>query len=170
MERHTLSRIKLPTKIKESYFCRREARDTLPSKSLGSRTNLFPPCACIVLLRPLDGGSSHLQIEKEGCGRARGPPALRKLGQSKLVTSPLMEAASSVWLFLYCRRWCRETSWFLRTSVLIIWAEISLYLPGREILDSVPPSLGTGLSPPRPLHLPHSTLSPMLEVHFLSCL
>lgn len=64
-------------------------------------------------LTPLDGDSCHLQIQKEGCGRARGPPALRKLGQSRLVTSLLMEAASSVWIFLYCRRQCKETSWLL---------------------------------------------------------
>lgn len=117
-----------------------------------------------------------MQIQKEGCGRARGPPALRKLGQSRLVTSLLMEAASSVWIFLYCRQHCRETSWFLRISMLIIWAEITLYLPG--IGPSLCPTFpgyrpfSSKVSSP-PLHLPHAplsapcpTLSPMLEVHF----
>lgn len=112
--------------------------------------------------RPLDGSSHHLQIQKEGCGRARGLPALRKLGQSRLVTSLLMEAASSVWIFLYCRQQCRETSWFLCISMLIIWAEISLYLPRKGPRVSAPPPLGAGLFPPRPLvpfsicPMPHS--------------
>lgn len=105
----------------------------------------------MVLLRPLDGGSNHLQIQKEGCGRARGPPALRKLGQSRLVTSPLMEAASSVWIFLYCRRWCRETSRFPVLKLAHFSANSglkSVFISQREVLESVPPSLGTGLSPP----------------------
>lgn len=105
----------------------------------------------MVLLRPLDGGSYHLQIQKEGCGRARGPPALRKLGQSRLVTSPLMEAASSVWIFLYCRRWCRETSWFpvLKLAHFSTNSGLkSVFISQGEVLESVPPSLGTGLSPP----------------------
>lgn len=78
MERHTLLEFKTPYQDKGIWPLREKARDTLPSKSLGSRTNPFSR-ACMVLLRPLDGGSNHLQIQKEGCGRARGPPALRKL-------------------------------------------------------------------------------------------
>ena len=102
-------------------------------------------------LAPLDGGSCHLQIQKEGCGRARGPPALRKLGQSRLVTSLLMEAASSVWIFLYCRQQCKETSWLQRFSVLIIWPEISFYLPGIGSGAPAPPPGRIGLSLLRPL-------------------
>lgn len=125
-------------------------------------------------LRPLDGSSCHLQIQIEGCGRARGPPAWRKLGQSQLVTSLLMEAASSVWIFLYCRRQCKKTSWLLSISQLIIWPAISLYLQGIGPGYPDPPSQGTVLSPTRPIdpsfQPPHSPSSAMLEVHFLSCL
>lgn len=161
---------KPPTKIRGSSL---PGRPEVSFKPLWSGTNLFPG-ACAVSLLPLDGGSCHLQIQKEGCGRARGPPALRKLGQSRLVTSLLMEAASSVWIFLHCRQQCKETSWLLCISMLIIWLEISLYLPGTGSGAPAPPSASTGLSPLRPpdpsLHTPQAPPSSLLKVHFLSCL
>lgn len=114
-------------------------------------------------------------MQKEGCGRARGPPALRKLGQSRrrLVTSLLMEAASSVWIFLYCRRQCEETSWLLRISVLIIWPEISLFHPGIGSAAPVQPSEYRPFSPKASGHPSPTAPCPTLKhtwTHFLPCL
>lgn len=55
---------------------------------------------------PLGGSSCHLTIQKRVWEEPGDLPALRKLGQSLLVTSLLIEAASSVWIFLYYRQQC----------------------------------------------------------------
>lgn len=70
MERHTLSRIKLPTKIRNLTFAGGKPETRYLLNPWGQNQPLFPR-ACMVLLRPLDGGSNHLQIQK-GCGRAQG--------------------------------------------------------------------------------------------------
>lgn len=63
-----------------------------------SRTNLFTQ-TCAMPFTPLDGGNCHLPIQKRVWEEPGDPPALRKLGQSRLVTSLLIEAASAVWIF-----------------------------------------------------------------------
>lgn len=79
-----------------------------------------------------------------------------------------------VWIFIYCRQQCKEISWLLRISMLIIWPEISHYFPGIGSGSPVPPSLGTGLSPSNLLH-PLSNCSmpspqPCFKLHLCSAL
>lgn len=168
MERHTLSRIKLPTKIMESYLCGREVRDNLPSKSLGSRTNLFSPCLYgatqTTRWRQLSFADSERRVwESQGaaCFKKTRPK------QARYITS---NGSSQFSLDFSLLQAMVQGNFLVPAHFSANSGLKSVFISQGEVLESVPPSLGYRPFSSKPLHLPHSTLSRMLEVHFLSCL
>lgn len=128
MDRHTLSRIKLPIKIRGSYLWGREARAILPSKPVGFRTKLFSPCWCSATLTTRWQQLSLADLERR-VGESQGAACFKKTRpkQACYITS---NGSSQFSLdFSLLQATMQENSWFLRISMLTICAEISLYLP-----------------------------------------